>query len=1858
MASMENQNQSLSDDEPSLDPSDFIASQQRRAQARVVSSLDDDPEQAAESIRLSEATGAPAPVIHGNFENFQKQNKARLASELLRNNQYLAQFADSHPMAAKVAADDWGNLDKVSETLHKQGFTGLSEAGVLPSDESMPSVMGAAAKGFSENFNLEGMNEEHKKLAETLAGIPALQNIFIQQGILAAGDVLQGSMALFSGVIGGGSEAIAQTARNLGMNEAESARLTRDLIAMAQVGLAGQAGLYGVVHPEIVSEIGKWAEVYKEAKPFIDSGEVPPMGIHPEIDKVHIEQSKRDLAWLDDAFKDSQASTTRERAPDLYADFVRSHTDGTINVSAEAVRKLYGGKPITPEDGILGWAPRLAEQLALADPGGGHVEIPLADWLAKVDPEVNKVLHDDIKLRRNGVTKNEAEKLSEIEKVLKDAQEEGPQAAEQVEPTITDGLRKAAALEGLPAPKGWDIAEPGFQPISIIPDFAEKGGRFGTKENNAPVIASFSYKEALANLDTSGLTGVPKVLAEFFGDRLEKAIGDVPVRVVAHADVQELLKDTSAKRGRTSSIPAFYDPRVHEIVIADDVANGQHGAEITSRILLHEGIHAFTSRRIARDPELRGHIKLMMEEVTDLFDQIDPEAIKQFYYAFQNEHEFMAEAMSQPSFQKVLALTPMSEALAHKMGLDQGKRTVWEAVRDIVKNLVEKLVGIRPSETILDGIFQLGKVFEERGVPPVDSLKARAGRVLAPPTEPELPQAGTTRMEDRDPFKGAMLGFTAAQTKRIMDLIEKRHTEDVEAATKLALEEQKLRESKEWKDNRKAVRDEVAKDIGDRPVVALDQFLSAGKHGLDKDSLTPEQAAKLPKNYIRAEGVNPDELAGFFGYSSGADMVDRLSAYTEARKAAGMSAKDYLTRVIDQETERQMELRYKPAEDLLEEAKDRIASETQLDILHETTLALAQKARLEFSIDKASFTGSVKNAMGKLSLAEIDSKKYLADAGRAGRAMQEAYTRQDWTEAAKNSQHQYTSMVMYQEALKVAKERGRFDKVAKTMSAREVPAMVPDYTNWVHDILLRIGKPVKRSLQDLQDAIGRTEHKELGEFVEYKEGHDLREVPVADFLMDGKDFRKEYGQLSLDEFRAINDSIKTLIKNGKNERTIEKAGEAADLAEVKAKMVEQLKSFAEKHYDAEGNRWLGPIPPAPARIIRTFLANHLQIESLLNRWDRGDYKGVFTQYVMRDLADAANNQSAIERRYLKMLVDIKDDVNLKEQIPNQIWRNPDNDGLMILTRKNLRAMLLNAGNEENLAKLAKGYKIKPEIARAWLHKFATKEDWEWVGKIGKIFAELKKESDVMYRGLSGVEPESIPTPPIQTPHGEMPGFYYPLIKHPFFEGTKKQIGTDPLEGPGYVRATVPAGYTKKRTGAVYPLALDLDMMPVQMRQMIHDIAMRPSVINASKIFYDKEVRSAIARHYGQEYRELLVPYIRDVANAGNFRSDAQKVFANWSEFMRQNAITTLIGLNPGTVMKHGPTALVQSVKEVGIKDFSKELTGLMSTYPQTGESNWAFAMRESQELQRRTRHYNETLGGAQEKVLGEENMRDTIIKYASAPVAMSDLLSAVPTWLAAYKAEMAKNGGVVGDATSFADRAVRRAHGSSVITNRSGVMRQGPLMSWMTSVYGFFNHIMNRQYEMMWQAKDALQEGNAIGFGKVAAKQAAPLTAALFAYVLLPALIEELVSPLPDDKNKPEGFAKKAAKGLTFSLSASWIGLRDITSAILYGRDPAVGLLSTTYRTMSDVARDLGKDRPMAKEKAGNIIAHGATLLGMTTGMMNAQVGRMGKFGYNVYEGVEKPKGPWGWMTGLRYGTTKGHSQTFEEYQKHLKGAH
>jgi hypothetical protein len=1199
-----------------------------------------------------------------------------------------------------------------------------------------------------------------------------------------------------------------------------------------------------------------------------------------------------------------------------------------------------------------------------------------------------------------------------------------------------------------------------------------------------------------------------------------------------------------------------------------------------------------------------------------------------------------------------------------------GKDPTWE---DIFQKVEEGEVGGREGK---GGEVDRTKASIEGDIPDIGGREAERLREKIQSLSGELSVAKSQgfdikapefaeRVKDLSESQAALrsitsgtFGMTVPQYQRYMNLIKKRNAEDLEIAGRRALEQQRKTQTKEWKANRTEMRDEVREEIEGRPDIAVDQLFDAEKLKFHPDALTSEQKAMLPKEYLQKKnGIDPNDAAGFFGYHSGDALVERLALITKDRQAAKMSAREWANHLIDTETDRRMEQRYGNLDQrILEEAKDQAISETQLDLLHEEVLHLGLKAGSEFPISKTQLRQWNKEVFDKTPIDSISTDEYLRAAGKAGKAAEMALLKEDFADAFREKQRQNNAMIMASYAKAYEKARTSFDRTAKTFQKREVPSVPAEWTNWIHDLLQRTGNRVNRSVQDLAENIGRQSEQTLADFVEAKEAESfgLRETPVADFLLD-PNFRTEMGKLTADQFYGLKQSIDVLVKQGRDEKKIYAAGEAADRDVVLREMRDKLGTFPAKALPDEA-----PVATALLKLPRMFMAGMTNIETLLNRWDRADPRGVFNRYLSYPLAKASNHKSSLEREYAKAYGDlgpIKDGEKfIDAPFADPLTRSeidPEGRPWPGFTRKHVLAMLQNAGNKGNWKVLARGFSADPEALMQWLHKNTTKADWDRAQKMGDtIFHSLIQKADVVYENMTGATIEKIPLEPVETPYGTYKGWYHPLIADPI----RKEVWVkDPENGQwsrnatgkrgsvyedgDYFHASTANGYTKRRTGAVYPLDLNFDVVPSRIKQMIHDISFRQVIVEAEKIFGNKSFQAEVTKHYGPTYTDLLMPYLRNMAGAESIPSKAGAEASRISEYLRQNAISTYIGFNPFTALKHGPTAWVMSMREVGGENFLRAVKSLYAQSADLNLSNSEFAMKHSEELQRRERHWQDTIAGEHKHIEGASTLREKIVEKGSWLVAQSDMLSAKPTWVAAYNKYIA-DGLSHGESIDLADRAVRRAHGSTAQTNQPGLVRGGgPLHGWLTSVYGFFGTAMNRRIEIAHNLNDIYQLGKEREI-KAAAAKVPKAVADIMTYVVWPTIVEEWVTGLNTEDKR--GWGAHLISGASMGLASSMLYIRDIVHGLASGHEPGVGLLSSVLHDQANLFRDIRRGKEaFNKQHAGKTVGDALTVFGEYTGMAPKTIANAARFGIDYVNKQQNPKNLSEWMRGPLRGTAK-----------------
>jgi hypothetical protein len=84
---------------------------------KTIGYIESSPDDAARALELEQTTGVNSSAIAGDLEGFERRSKSQLAGDLVRNNNYIADYINSHPMAAQLSSDDYGNLDAASQKL-------------------------------------------------------------------------------------------------------------------------------------------------------------------------------------------------------------------------------------------------------------------------------------------------------------------------------------------------------------------------------------------------------------------------------------------------------------------------------------------------------------------------------------------------------------------------------------------------------------------------------------------------------------------------------------------------------------------------------------------------------------------------------------------------------------------------------------------------------------------------------------------------------------------------------------------------------------------------------------------------------------------------------------------------------------------------------------------------------------------------------------------------------------------------------------------------------------------------------------------------------------------------------------------------------------------------------------------------------------------------------------------------------------------------------------------------------------------------------------------------------------------------------------------------------------------------------------------------------------------------------------------------------------------------------------------------------------------------------------------------------------------------------------------------------------
>lgn len=1866
------------------------------ARDRVVTS-DGNPDDVVRALDLSRASGVPAPAILGDLEEFDLGFKRKLSSEIVQSNPELTKWITSDPLAAQLANDDYGQLDTVSSAIRKMNMpseTPLSITRFIGTEFVTEPALGAMkgfVTGFAEGFGDGPWGSWVLNKWDPAKNVSAVERLghagWATVGMVPEG-ILRGLSALIRGATVGAAKGAEELGVQLGMERSQAQRLGRDIGGVMEMATAAPQHYLPQVSPQTVQRVMQSIDA---ARPWMERGLEPPVGVDRLIDEVKVKQSEIDLKNLDEALKEASASKTRERSPDMFADYMREHTQARIGVRGEAIAELYGSKVPAPDDGILGWVPNIKEQIEAAVASGGDVQIPLADWLAKVEPEVAKQLHDFTRVRPGGITKAEAKELSPIEQTFAAVAEpvESLRTATALRPLFSQEPRKLELrrlnklkeeegstyrndqrVEGYEGTNAFDILDErgksvaelyiaeenhgkrlyvddirgssGYGPRDFGPalmrdllrqlkqafpnaeeltGFRVSGARdkAGTYESHGKVSIKL---EALAEQDTQAFSNMVESLWMDYGRGMlaktkptelltanEKKIVDA---VNAEFDriipkdvtVQETTALKSPKGNKTTGVYIQYDDALPIILWALDSPD----AIGTAR---HESLH-----------HLRQYGFFKPEE----WNILQKAAIEGDWVKKHDIHRRYPDAKPKLLLEEAIA----DEFADWKRGItvDSGVHVLFERLKEFlesIKRILREVLGKDPTFEDLFHKADTGEIGSRQSKP----LEERA----FDPNKEALEQ------RDKKPFD-RVPGLHSAEYMR---LIEKRRADDLAAIAKRAEREAKRRASKEWKENERLAREESAEEINARPDIAADNFLREGtifgkagdgSHRLAADYLSEEQKAALPKSYVAANGVRPDDVAPIFGYRSGEEMVARLIDLEANRKASGMRAEEYKRRLIAVETERKMAQKYGDKEaSALEEAIDQVLSETQFDILHEETLALGIQAGLQFSITKAQLRAATDKMLYKLPIADVSVEKFMDAAGRAGRQVEAGLLKGDTENAVlafRAKQQQYIALIMAKEARKVDKAKKQFGRIAKRFAEREIKSIDLEFTNYVQKLLWDAGVPLKRLPDEIASSIDQLGTGTLRDFVNTQVGHGwpLDQVisgEILDGLMVGPN--RSIADLSAGEYMDYKQAIDSLIHVGRKVKEIEIAGVKHDFEEFKKEVIGNIKSLPKRDL-RDGSKIM--------RALWSYDALMVRMDEVIKDLDLRKQLGPLFNSVIRPLTDAKEVESRMISELTKNLDKFKKEGgkkwrrSLNDTIPQDFLFDPHFDGqLFDLTRANMLNIMLNFGNRSNLEKFTKAYgglehgkKVADEEQALALeqklvdlfNRHASKEDIAWVNNMWGVFEGWKGEAQKMYGRLSAAEPLWVHGTEIPLKNGTMKGGYYPIIYDPVTSSIDlvktKQIDPNALFPEDYYRATTAQGYTKARTEHVdfIDFFTSTEQVTGRMMQQIHDISHREALMQVAKILYDKDIHRAIKEHYGPEYADKLDPWLKTIAN--HFNQDEKMVAAanRYLRYGRMNLMYHALGLN---------------LKVIGSPDMGAfNLVAAMRAISNPAAAT-RLAYEHSKEIPHTARNMDRDFKEHLESIVkknGYTTLQARAIEWAFWPIVKVSQMFRIITFNDAFQKNLAKGMSEV-DAAAEADYKVRSWHGSGTTTDLPAIMRGSESMKIATVFYGFFNTMYNRQR----QIPGNLRRGE---WGEASAN--------MWGSVLIPAFFTwAIFSKSTEEETWYEGMAK----ALGSTPIQSWVFLRDLGTMIFEGnrqKTPLGSIFEAIWEGGKEIKRFYEeKELRRPVQRASNVIG----LIGGLPGM--GQIGRTSQFFYDVSEGKQDPQNILEWARGFIHGESR-----------------
>lgn len=1370
----------------------------------------------------------------------------------------------------------------------------------------------------------------------------------------------------------------------------------------------------------------------------------------------HIQMAQTTQDGLNTVAEAATSSKLREQSPQAFESLVsRMKQDGvdSVYVPVEKWTKYFQGKNIDPAQmalDITGDKDAYSDALAT----GGDVRIPAEKYASRLAPtEHNEGLQGDMRVAPDTLTANEALEMQQrseefrqdFEAAAKETQDWKPagSAEKRAYNTIHDDI--SGQLRGK--------FEPGVSD-QYAELFAKAFVNQSLRAGRDPMQDWHQYQVSVTHemgepQEGSTVLNQPPVppgaqpTVEFRGEHTQEA----------KDAVQQAFNDVGYDRDRAlMNLDSISTRERLGSKVASQAINALRNANVhypkTEYYQKQRGSIEFS----APDPDGRRSFNIKLSGKADLST-----------FLHETGH-FWLERLSDLAASKDATVQIVDDFNSIKkwLGSEAGKPISEDQHEQFARGIEAYLMEGKAPTPTLQGAFSrirawltgIYRSLKNLNVNLTDEVRGVMDRLIA--TDQEI-KAAETANQYRPLFETAKeAGMTDAEFKKYQSMQEAAREEAAQDLNAKVMRPFMREREKQYNAQRAVIRDKVASEVDKMPEYQALEYLRNGDAKLDREHTEARYGnLDLPKGIMGKDGMTADQAADLFGFSSGDEMM---------RKLSGVASRAH---TIDAITDQRMrDLHGDPLNDgrVPDASQAAVHNEKRAEVMMRELKALRDRSVAEGKNPPGITSAKVIKAMAEHVISDkvvqdINPSMYRMAEAKAGRLAFEAAKDGRIDEAMVYKKQQIINHEMYRAA---EKAREYIDKTVDYMQKFTTTATRQRLGKAGEDYLAQIDNLLERYSFARISGKELARRKSLAQWAAEQESAG-NETVIPDDVLDEAN-KQHYRELTLQQLQGVRDTATNIAHLASIRGRLLASDKQANLQETVESMDKSIRDNNEMH--PEKPNFAPSYMTKIKRGVASFLGAHTKMEFLFDRLDGFKptgpvWRAMFEPFVRAENAEAVRSRAAAEE-----LGRILDAYTRKERM---LWHYdkvyvPEVDNSF--NKASLLAAALNTGNRYNKDALLKGYGWSEDQLNAVL-KHLDKRDWDTVQAIWDHLDTYYPEVAELQKRITGIAPRKVEADPVTTPHGVYRGGYYPLRFDSRLSYRQMQLDekadAQTLYGQHWARAMTQQGHTKERSnsGGKPPL-LSLTVLTDHIHNVIHDLTHREALIDATKLSDHPMTREAIEGAAGKEMYKQLRPWLRNIAG------DRMSLHDGTEEIMQKaRAGATLV--NMGFKVSTGVyqlSGILQSASRIGPKYTALGLKDFTAGVPwKQQREQLQFIFDRSEAMAHRMQNYDRDARAVLAKT-SISGVVDDIQHSALMHVGMADMAVAAPTWLGAYRKAMdgvepTIDKGDEEKAIEYADSMVRMTQPSSGAKDLPQIMTGPSYKKIFTMFYSYWSTTAN-----------------------------------------------------------------------------------------------------------------------------------------------------------------------------------------------------